>query len=65
MLEHRPCGACGELVSVVDGCAHWKPGVKSGKKLGWVRKPKPPTADSLEVATRTVAVLAAGGLTTR
>jgi hypothetical protein len=33
----RPCGACAELVPSDTGCQHWKPGVKSGKRTGWVR----------------------------
>jgi hypothetical protein len=24
--DHRPCGACGELVPADTGCKHWKPG---------------------------------------
>jgi len=24
-LTHRPCGACGELVPMPNGCEHWRP----------------------------------------
>ena len=24
---NRPCGACGELVPVDEGCEHWRPGL--------------------------------------
>jgi hypothetical protein len=36
-ISHRPCGACAELISTDEGCRHWKPGTKSGKRHGWVR----------------------------
>lgn len=69
-LDHRPCGACRAYVSTDVGCRHWKPGTKSGKQRGWVRGRArggiiPPSADSDEVAQRTMEVLKAGGLTTR
>lgn len=30
--QFRPCGACGELVSVETGCRHWKPTSTAGRK---------------------------------
>jgi hypothetical protein len=35
--DYRPCGACKEMIPSDTGCKHWKPGVKSGKRMGWVK----------------------------
>lgn len=47
-LLNRPCGACRALVPADTGCVHWKPGTKSGKRLGWVKgraRPVPSPTD--------------------
>lgn len=65
MLDYRPCGACAALVPADTGCTHWKPGAKSGKRMGWVQgrargTARPIPADSPEVDLAFLRVLDSG-----
>ncbi len=40
-MNHRPCGACGELVPYPKGCEHWRPATVTtgkGKMSGGARR---------------------------
>lgn len=55
MIDFRPCGACGELVSPF-GCEHWKPGRASLRGGSTARSERKRQRDRELIAAKRAAV---------